>query len=218
MRRSVLGLIGVAALVTFSLADDAKPGSKIGKDIRVPANIGFSTNVSPDAQAATLIFDNLYTEVNQTVLGAQGAFNQTANQPKVFTVNVPYSTDQRSVTMHMDLRGYVSVDPGATVRLVACVGDATKVIDVMPVKDKAVKLKGKSKETYATKPASQQSGDFQSRVEFTLQTHAAKPVCQITLFLLAEHETDKADSGGALLVVDSLDLEINKSAKAALKQ
>ena len=217
MRRSILGLIGVAALVTFSLAEDPKSGSKLGTDIRVPANFGFSTDVSQDGQAATLIFDNLYTVVNQTVLGAQGAFNQTANQSKVFTVNVPYSTDQRSVTMHMDLRGYISVDPGANVRLVACVGDATKVVDVMPVKGKVVKLKGKSKEVYATKPASQQSGDFENRVEFTVQTQATKPVCQITLFLLAEHETDKADSGGALLVVDSLDLEINKSAKAALK-
>jgi hypothetical protein len=218
MRRSILGLIGVAILVTFSLAEDAKPGSQFGKDIRVPANIGFSTDISKDGQAATLIFENLTTEVGQTVVGAAGAFNQTANQPKVFTVNVPYSTDQRSVTMHMDLRGFISVDPGASVRLVACVGDATKVIDVMPVKEKTVKFKGKSKEKYAPKPAGQQSGDFEGRVEFTLQTHAAKPVCQITLFLLAEHETDKKDSGGALLVVDSLDLEINKSAKATLKQ
>lgn len=217
MRRSMFGLIGVAALVTFSLAEDAKPGSKLGKDIRVPANIGFSTNVSDDAQAATLMFDNLFTSVEQTVLTLQGTQNQTAIQSKVFTVNVPYSTDQRSVTMSMDLRGFVSVDPGATVRLVACVGDATKVIDVMPVKDKVVKLKGKSKETYATKPVSQQSGNFESRVEFTVQTQATKPVCQITLFLLAEHETDKANSGGALLVVDSLDLEINKFAKATLK-
>jgi hypothetical protein len=55
-------------------------------------------------------------------------------------------------------------------------------------------------------------------MEFTLPTHSAKPVCQITLFLLAEHETDKADTGGALLVVDSLDLSINPQSDAKIKQ
>lgn len=217
MTRSILGLLGVAVLVTFALAEDAKPGSQFGKDIRVPANIGFATNVSPDGQAATLIFDNLYTEVSPVVQGARGALNQTANQPKVFTVNIPYSTDQRSVTMSLDIRGYASADPGATVRLVACVGDTTKVVDLTMEQGKGVKLKGKSKATLAPKAASPPAGDFQSRVEFTVQTQAAQPVCPITLFLLAEHNTDKADTGGALLVVDSLDLQINKSTKAALK-
>ena len=217
MSRTILGLLSVAVLATFVIAEDAKPATQLGKNIRVPANIGFSTNVSSDGQAAVLIFDNLYTDVNQTITGAAGALNQTLTQTKVFTVNIPYSTDQRSVSMHMDLRGYASVDPGATVRLIACVGDATQVIDVTPVKDQVVKLKGTSKEALATSPASQQSGDFQSRVEFTVQTQAAKPVCQITLFLLAERSTDKADVGGAYLVIDSLDLEINKTAKAAYK-
>ncbi len=217
MSRTILGLLSVAVLATFVFAEDAKPVTQLGKDIRVPAHIGFSTQVSSDGQAAGLIFDNLYAEVNQTVIGARGALNQTLTQSKVFTVNIPYSTDQRSVTMHMDLRGYASVDPGAAVRLIACVGDATQVIDVTPVKDQEVKLKGTSKAALAIIPARQQSGDFQSRVEFTVPTQAAKPVCQITLFLLAERSTDKADAGGALLVIDSLDLEINKAAKAAYK-
>ncbi|MEI8384028.1 MAG: hypothetical protein WCJ09_28205 [Planctomycetota bacterium] len=98
----------------------------------------------------------------------------------------------------------------------ACVGDATKAVDVLPVKGKVVKLKGKAKKAFATKPVAQFTGDFEGRVEFTLQTNSVKPVCQITLFLLAEHETDKKDSGAALLVIDSLDLEFN-SAKAAIK-
>jgi hypothetical protein len=61
------------------------------------------------------------------------------------------------------------------------------------------------------------SGDFQDRVEFTVSKHSAKPVLQITLFLLVEHDTDTADAGGALLVVDSLDLEIHKTGKGILK-
>lgn len=217
MSRTILGLLSVAVLATIAVAEDAKPVTQLGTDIRVPANIGFSTNVSSDHQSAGLKFDNLYTEVNRTVIGSAGALNQTLTQSKVFTVNIPYSTDQQRVTMHMDLRGYASVDPGATVRLIACVGDATQVIDVTPVKDKVVQLKGTSKEALATMPASEQSGNFESRVVFTVQTQAAKPVCPITLFLLAERSTDKADAGGGLLVIDSLDLEINKAAKAAYK-
>jgi hypothetical protein len=43
---------------------------------------------------------------------------------------------------------------------------------------------------------------------FTVQTRAAQPVCQITLFLVVEHNTDSTDAEGAVLVVDSLDLEL----------
>lgn len=218
MSRSVFGLFIAAALVAFVSAEDAKPGSALSNKIRVPANIGFSTSVTQDQQVATLIFDNLFTEVNPVVQGAQGAFNQTSNQSKVFTVNVPYTTDQRSVKMTMDLRGYVSVDPGATVRLIACAGNTTQIVNLTCEDDKTIKLKGESKAALAPQPEHQQSNDYQSRMEFTLQTHSAKPVCQITLFLLAEHETDKADTGGALLTVDSLDLSITPQSDAKLKQ
>lgn len=217
MSRSICGLFFVAALVAFASADEPKPGSALSSNIRVPANIGFATNVSQDKQVATLIFDNLFTEVNPVVQGAQGAFNQTSNQSKVFTVNVPYTTDQRSVKMTMDLRGYVSVDPGATVRLIACAGDTTQIVN-LTCEDKKIDLKGQSKAALAPQSEHQQSNDYQSRMEFTLPTHSAKPVCQITLFLLAEHETDKADTGGALLVVDSLDLSINPQSDAKIKQ
>jgi hypothetical protein len=62
-----------------------------------------------------------------------------------------------------------------------------------------------------------QFGDFQDRVESTVETHAAKSVCQITLFLLVAHYTDTAGNGGALLAVDSLDLQIATSSKAKYK-
>ena len=56
--------------------------------------------------------------------------------------------------------------------------------------------------------------DFQNRVAFTVQTHAAKPICQITLFLVVDRDTDAADSGGALLAVDSLDIQMATPGKA----
>jgi len=54
-------------------------------------------------------------------------------------------------------------------------------------------------------------------LKFTTHVHAAKPLLQVTLFLLVEQDTDKADSGGALLVVDSLNFEISVSDKAGYK-
>jgi len=71
-------------------------------------------------------------------------------------------------------------------------------------------LKGKTKEALlsAREPLKGVSTDFLKRIEFTVQAHAAKPVCQITLILLVEHDTDTADSGGAVVMVDSLDLSL----------
>jgi hypothetical protein len=198
-------------------AADASPGSGLGKEVRVPSNLGFSTNFSPDAQAATIIFDNLHVEVGPAKKGAAGAHNQTAIRTKVATLNIPYKTDQRSVTMTMDVRGFADVDSAASARLVVCAGDTTKVLALSAGKAKKVELKGKCKGTIAEEQPGAQFDDWEDRVEFTVQTHAAKPVLQITLFLLVEHDTDAADTGGALLVVDSLDLEIAAPGKAAYR-
>ncbi|HQX48616.1 MAG TPA: hypothetical protein PLY87_03710 [Planctomycetaceae bacterium] len=90
MSRSIFASFIVAVLVTSMLATDAVPGSEFGKEIRVPSNLGFSTNVSPDAQAATILFDNLFVEVSPALKGAAATFNQTAIQTKVATLNIPY--------------------------------------------------------------------------------------------------------------------------------
>lgn len=212
MSRSILALFVVAVLATSIPVADVVSGSELGKGIRVPSNLGFTTNVSDDGQAATIIFDNLIVEISPTQKSAAATHNQTAIQTKVATLNLPYKTDQRSVTMTMDLRGFADTDSAASARLVACAGDKTTVVDLSTDK---VKLKGKSKCALKAEHAEAQFGDWQDRVEFTVQTHAEEPVLQITLFLLVEHNTDAPDAGGALLAVDSLDLEIAKSEKAA---
>jgi hypothetical protein len=189
--------------------------SNLVNEIRVPSNVGFATNISPDGQAATVIFDNLYIGLGPAQQGLAGTLNQTAIQSKVFTVVIPYSTDQESVAMAIDVRGYVNTEPGAIVRLVACAGGTTNVLDVSQKTAGPIYLKGKSKEAVVAEHADIQLGDFINRVEFTVQTNAAKPVCQITLLLLVEHNTDTAGSGGALLAVDSLDLSIAAPNKKA---
>ena len=217
MSRFLLTLFSVTAFGTCVHADEPKPASKFEKEISIPSNIGFSTNVASDGQALTVIFDNLLTDLDPAQRGTIATHDQTAIETKVCTVNIPYSTDQRSVTMAMDLRGFVDADPDAIVRLVACAGDTTQVVDVSMDETNTVKLKGKSKEAIVAEHPDQKYGDFQDRLEFTVQTHAAKPVCQVTLFLVVERNTDTADSGGALLAVDSMDISIAKPGKATLK-
>ena len=207
----------LAGIAADPKAGQDKGPSALGKEIRIPTNTGFSTNVSPDGRAATVIFDNLYVESRPTAQGAMGATGQTDIQTKAVTIQVPYSTDQRSLAMTLDLRGYLSTTPGASVRLVACAGDATTAVDLTKAAGGQVTLKGKSKEAIAAGQQAGQVGDFQTRVRFTVQTHAAKPVCQVTLFLAAEHDTDKANSGGALVAVDSLDLTIAKPGEGKYK-
>jgi hypothetical protein len=161
--------------------------SKFAEGIRVPSNLDFITNISPDGQAVTIIFSNAVVSIEPARRTRAGVLsNQTALQTKLVTLHLPYSTDQPCVTMSMNLRGFVNAEAGADGRLVACAGDSTTVVDLTHV----------------------DQGDFHETVEFTVQTRAAEPVCQITLFLLVEHDTDTDGSGGAQLTVDSLDLEI----------
>ncbi|HQX48615.1 MAG TPA: hypothetical protein PLY87_03705 [Planctomycetaceae bacterium] len=120
--------------------------------------------------------------------------------------------------MTLDLRGFADVDAAASARVVVCVGDTTKVVNLSSDKDEKVELKGESKSVLTEEHPDAQFGDWQDRIEFTVQTHAADPVLQVTLLLLVDHDTDATDTGGALLVVDSLDLEMAKSAKAVYKK
>ena len=218
MSRVLFALASVMVLATITSADDTESGSRIQKQIRIPANIGFGTNVSDDGQVATVIFDNVSIEADPVGKSTHGSVaNQTEMQTKTVTLNIPYSTDQRSLEMRVDVRGYSDADTGATARLIACVGDTTKVIDLTP-DEKEVKLKGNSKQRLAADHGETEAGDFEERVEFTVAKHAEKPILQVTLLLVVEHDTDTADSGGALLVVDSLDLAIVAPGKGKYKK
>lgn len=201
-----------------------KPKAEFSGNPRVPANTGFAFDVSPDKQVVTVIFDNLHQEVAPASKGLTGTLGQTASQTKVFTLEVPFSTDQQSVGMTLDLRGYASADKHACVKLVAHAGDKTQVIDVLGAaggkSGAPVKLKGKAKESLGEAAGTTKEGaaDFQKRINFTLQVHAAKPVCQVTLILLAEHDTDTADAGGGLVLVDSLDLSFTAVGQGQYKR
>jgi hypothetical protein len=167
--------------------DKCSLAATFSKGIRVPSNLDFTTDISPDGQAMTIIFSNAMVSLEPARRSRAGVLsNQTAIQTKVVTLHMPYATDLRSVTMVMNLRGFVRAEAGAVGRLVVCAGDSTTVVDLKHADE----------------------GDYHETVEFTVQAHAAEPVCQITLVLLVEHDTDTDGSGGAHLTVDSLDLEI----------
>lgn len=206
------------SVASWTVAEEAKHGTKLDKGISIPANVGFVTDVSEDQQVATIIFSNVYAQVSGAVQGGRGALNQTKIETKVVTLDVPYGTDARSVKMFMDLRGVTSVDSGAGVRLVACAGDTTTVVKVNPTDTCQVKLKGKAKEAIAAEAGVSQFKDFEERITFTVQTHAKKPVLQITLFLVAEHDTDVANGGTALLGLDSIDLSIGEPNTAKISK
>ena len=214
----VLGAIITAVLTTAALGDEASAGSQFQKGIRIPQNVGFATNLSDDGLAATLLFDNLFVEISPTFQSRGGTRNQTAIQTRVVKVQIPYSTDLRSLRMTMDVRGIVSTDVGATARLIACAGDAATPLSLDTDESIAVKLKGKAKDALKAEHPDMDFVDFEQRVNFKVQTRAKKPVCQITLFLLVEHDTNVAGNGGALLVVDSIDLAIAKSGKGRLQR
>ena len=217
-----IGASLVLALCAFDVPAVAEKAvnTTFGPAVRVPANVGFASNVTVDGKALTMIFDNLLVEIAGPRAGASGTIGQTTQQTKVFTVEVPYTTDRRSVKMTMDLRGFVNASNTANARLLAIAGDQVKVVDLTKI-DRAggsldPKHKGHTKSRLLAsekRPASEMYGDFAGRVVFTEQRHAKNPVCQITLVLLVQSDTDVADSGGALLLVDSLELMLPSGGK-----
>ena len=154
--------------------------SSVLEGIKVPSNLDFAVlPISP--RELTIVFTNARVE-----LGPTGSFvNQTAIQTKVITLNIPYSSDQPVLEMRLRIQGYaelIEAEAGVHFRLVVCAGSMTKVVNATP--------------------------DFSERFEFKVYPRVVNPVCQVTLFLLVEHDIDTHDARGAVLNVDQLDMEI----------
>ena len=99
------------------------------------------------------------------------------------------------------------------IALVACSG----VADAKHKKRHKKKAKPAPPAAPAT-PVTEKTAEYNQRIEFTVHKQAANPVCQITLVLLAEHDTDTAGAGVALLTVDTLDLSIKTAGQAQYKR
>ena len=99
-------------------------------------------------------------------------------------------------------------------RMIVCAGDTAKTLELAALKNEPAHLKGISKQSIPPDGEVGAFEEFFERVEFTLEPRAAKPVCQITLFLLAEHDTDVAGSGGAWLGLYSVSLMLPEYVEA----
>ena len=110
MMRCVTLCFCAAALALAPPSDPGKAGKKAVTEFagtpKVPANTEIAVSTSTDKQSVELIFDNLAVTA-EPVLSSSG---QTVSQSKVFTVNIPFATDQASVKMVLDLRGFADVD------------------------------------------------------------------------------------------------------------
>ena len=85
----------------------------------------------------------------------------------------------------------------SAIRRKALLGICSLVVTVVGVLAEALPSTAVTTPGHASgAPPQGRSTDFLKRVEFTAPTHAANPVCQITLILLAEHDTDTPDDGG----------------------
>jgi len=156
--------------------------------IKVPSNLDFTVPpVSP--RGLTVMFSNAEIDIKPAEADRAGIRNQTAIQTKVITLNIPYSSAQPSLQMRLSLQGImdpVQAEAGVNVRLVVCAADTTRVVNLSP----------------------DTGGAFIDSFEFTVQPRAVKPVCQVTLFLLVEHDIDTDGAGTAVLTIQTLDMEI----------
>src|SRR5690349_18631193 len=97
---SRLTVAGFVIFFGFSAgAEESKPPISLGKDISVPANLNFSTNVSPDGQAVTVLFGNLEASIEPVAKASSvpggpsvAPSNQTSIDSKTATLNLPYAT------------------------------------------------------------------------------------------------------------------------------
>ncbi|PQO45474.1 hypothetical protein [Blastopirellula marina] len=200
------GLLMVGLFTLALRAEEVGSGGTFGKPVTIPTNVGYAVNVSDDGKAMGVIFDNVVVDLSATTTSQRGTQNQTSIQTKLFTLLLPCKSDDKTLSVTADVRGFVSTDQGARARLIVCAGDATHVVKLTATKEEVV-FKGSCKEKLVEESDGEDI-DFQDRFRFKLAPKAEKPVCQVTLVLVLERDTDEADSGGGLLAVDSLDFSI----------
>ena len=177
--------------------------------------VGIATGFSTDGQAVTLLFDNLLVDVGLR----RGPLVKT----RTLSVSVPIDSKDQEVTLVQDIRGYVDVDCGARAVLDVQAAGQTTVVDLQEAKERpgcckpkpgkaACEARKRAMEEAEDFPEDdQQTGgfDFLQRIDGKLPAGMSY---RVTFFLLVERDSDTADVG-ALLTVDSLDIEIGKPEK-----
>ncbi len=147
----------------------------------IPDDIsGVVAEVAEDGCNASILFSNL--NLCPAVSGGAGAGYQASVATKAVTFRFPYSSAQPRTRMVVQLTGSIAVSEAARVRLILCAGDITEVV--------------------VDKGDWESGSGFASQTMFAVEAHAADPMCQITLILVAECYRD--GGSGASLQVDAL--------------
>lgn len=202
--------LALLALAGTARPDDkpAAPGTKFKGTAEIPKAVQIATGFSEDKQAVSVLFRN-----NQAAVGTgRGSLVAT----RVTTVSLPFDTSDKEVKLTQDVRGFVSVQGKARAVLIVQAAGKTTVVDLKAaeVKDKeeppagAIKQAKDSAKTAAKDFPAPNKGnkayDFHARIDGTV---AAKASYQVTFVLLVERDSD-ADGAGAVLTIDSFDVEL----------
>jgi hypothetical protein len=145
---------------------------------------GLTYDFSTDGQAATLVFSKLQIDV--------GDKSKEFVATRTASLAIPVVHNDRNLRITQGISGFVDVDsPARAVLLVQAAGETT-LVNLEKAKDD-----GQEQEN---------AYSFIETIEGELQAGAAY---HITFFLLVERDIDHCEAG-ALLTIDSLDLEIKE--------
>lgn len=162
--------------------DTPTPGARLTRAPEVPVDVSCVADLAEDGCNASILFSDLVLAPCRATPGGAGMGNEARVATKAVTFRVPYSSARSRTRMVVQTMGSFNIGRAARVRLILCAGDVT-----VAVVDKAVVDKGG------------EAGGFDSQTMFAVETHAADPVCQITLILVAECDRD-GDTGAELNV------------------
>lgn len=209
----------VAADHANAAAAEAAPNGPVFKGTAdLPGVVQIVRNFSDDRQAVTVIFRGLQTAVG----GDHGALVETRS----VTVSLPVQSEEEDAFLTQHIRGYVNVDRNARAVLVVQAAGKTTVVDLKKAQDQAKRrtktssssLQQARKRAEAEAPTRPQENSRDARLdaEFFQELTGTVPAgaqYSVTFFLLVERDAKSADAG-ALLVVDSLDVELSRQKQA----
>jgi hypothetical protein len=141
-------------------------------------NIG--STISADGQAATITFDDLAVGLGQV---KKQSLESTLTASLIITMD----QNDTEISVQQEIRGSVSIDPGARIALVTHLPSQTILVDLLEGPCANAKF---FRRFVSTLPA---GGDYRT-----------------SFFLLADRNSDDPEAG-VLLTIDKVDIELGKS-------
>ncbi|MEQ1905799.1 MAG: hypothetical protein ABL888_16545 [Pirellulaceae bacterium] len=204
--------IGLGLCLAGAASISAQEAPKFKGGI-LPDAIRFVSNISPDKQVGTMIFDNFILSTDD--LGAGSDRNPNAKLKKLTYVLQPESDGNVCVVQYV--RGFVATEGSGSASLIIHAAGKTTSVDL----DEAIKTaknppKGRAGDirAQAKKQATEQGFTVDSRpsksddfmVEIKSHIPVGQPI-QTTLLILVDRVPGEKDAG-ALIHIDSVDFNV----------